>query len=196
METADQVFETNISIGNDLHRSEDQFYSSAIHLTDEAILSLKTAMEENRLKEDQFYFLSYLLSRPALSLKDVTVICLSLFTDGLSTTTPTILFNLYCLATWPEVQQRVYNEIAEQVKKQSGHFFRKWFVRCLMRSWSHRKLLPGLPCHVQYNDKEFQGCRPSRLLWKRRSGCGQMGLRCRATVSRCGIEEAGSGFWC
>ena len=59
---------------------------------------------------------------PALSLKDVTVICLSLFTDGLSTTTPTILFNLYCLATWPEVQQRVYNEIAEQVKKQSGHF--------------------------------------------------------------------------
>ena len=126
MEAADQVFETNISIGNDLHRSEDQFYSSAIHLTDEAILSLKTAMEENRLKEDQFYFLSYLLSRPALSLKDVTVICLSLFTDGLSTTTPTILFNLYCLATWPEVQQRVYNEIAEQVKKeQSGHFFRK-----------------------------------------------------------------------
>ena len=117
MEAADQVFETNISIGNDLYRSEDQFYSSAIHLTDEAILSLKTAMEENRLKEDQFYFLSYLLSRPALSLKDVTVICLSLFTDGLSTTTPTILFNLYCLATWPEVQQRVFNEIAEQVKK-------------------------------------------------------------------------------
>ena len=126
MEAADQVFETNISIGNDLHRSEDQFYSSAIHLTDEAILSLKTAMEENRLKEDQFYFLSYLLSRPALSLKDVTVICLSLFTDGLSTTTPTILFNLYCLATWPEVQQRVYNEIAEQVKKNSQDiFFRK-----------------------------------------------------------------------
>ena len=123
METADQVFETNISIGNDLHRSEDQFYSSAIHLTDEAILSLKTAMEENRLKEDQFYFLSYLLSRPALSLKDVTVICLSLFTDGLSTTTPTILFNLYCLATWPEVQQRVYNEIAEQVKKNNQDIF-------------------------------------------------------------------------
>ena len=126
MEAVDQVFETNISIGNDFHRSEDQFYSSAIHLTDEAILSLKTAMEENRLKEDQFYFLSYLLSRPALSLKDVTVICLSLFTDGLSTTTPTILFNLYCLATWPEVQQRVYNEIAEQVKKRTVRtFFQK-----------------------------------------------------------------------
>ena len=130
MEAADQVFETNISIGNNLHRSEDQFYSSAIHLTDEAILSLKTAMEENRLKEDQFYFLSYLLSRPALSLKDVTVICLSLFTDGLSTTTPTILFNLYCLATWPEVQQRVYNEIAEQVKKTVRTFFQKKKTVC------------------------------------------------------------------
>ena len=45
----------------------------------------------------------------------MTVICLSLFTDGLSTTTPTILFNLYCLAAWPGVQQRVYDEIVEQV---------------------------------------------------------------------------------
>ena len=75
-------------------------------------------------------------------------------------------------------------------KKTVRTFFRKRFVRWLMRSWSQLKLLPGLLCHVQYNDKEFQGCRSSRLLWKRRSGCGQMGLRCRATVSRCGIEES------
>ena len=95
--------------------AEDRFYSRATALCDEAIIELNKAMEAGRLAEDQFYFLSYLLSRPALSLKDVTVICLSLFTDGLSTTTPTFLFNLYCLATWPEVQQRVYNEIVEQV---------------------------------------------------------------------------------
>ena len=125
----------NISINTDnlWCRSEDEFYSSAIQLTDEAILSLKTALEENQLKEDQFYFLSYLLSRPALSLKDVTVICLSLFTDGLSTTTPTILFNLYCLATWPEVQQRVYNEIVEQVAfVKSPNFLQGKFRQILM----------------------------------------------------------------
>ena len=116
----------NISTNTlNLCRSEDEFYSSAIQLTDEAILSLKTAVEENKLKEDQFYFLSYLLSRPALSLKDVTVICLSLFTDGLSTTTPTILFNLYCLATWPDVQQRVYKEIVEQVVENIRTFLAK-----------------------------------------------------------------------
>ena len=91
--------------------AEDRFYSRATALCDEALLALNTAMEEESLGEDQFYFLSYLLSRPALSLKDVTVICLSLFSDGLSTTTPTLLFNLHSLAAWPEVQEKVFQEV-------------------------------------------------------------------------------------
>ena len=66
----DQAAAIIIALTN-LPRSEDQFYSSAIKLTDEAILSLKKAVEENQLKDDQFYFLSYLLSRPALSLKEL-----------------------------------------------------------------------------------------------------------------------------
>jgi len=99
-----------------LIEAEDRFYSSAIQLTDEAILRLKAAVEEDRLGPDQFHFLSYLLSRPALSLKDVTTLCLSLFTDGLSTTTPTVLFNLHCLAAWPEVQEKVHAEVEEQVR--------------------------------------------------------------------------------
>ena len=98
--------------------AEDRFYSRAIALCDEAMLALNTAMEEGTIRDDQYYFLSYLLSRPALSLKDVTVICLSLFSDGLSTTTPTLMFNLHCLAAWPEVQQKVYDEVQEYFPKQ------------------------------------------------------------------------------
>ena len=93
--------------------AEDRFYSRAISLCDEAMIALNTAAEEGTIKEDQYYFLSYLLSRPALSLKDVTVICLSLFSDGLSTTTPTLMFNLHCLAAWPEVQEKVYEEVQD-----------------------------------------------------------------------------------
>ena len=39
------------------------------------------------------------------------MICLSLFSDGLSTTTPTLLFNLHCLAAWPRVQEEVRREV-------------------------------------------------------------------------------------
>ena len=123
--------------------AEDKFYSKAIALCDQAILSLKQAVEENTLSPLQFYFLSYLLSRQALSLKDVTVICLSLFSDGLSTTTPTILFNLYCLATWPEVQEKVYQEIQDNVPKDepitsatlSNLPYLKAFVKETFRLW-------------------------------------------------------------
>jgi len=123
--------------------AEDKFYSEAIALCDHAILSLKEAMEDQTLSSDKFYFLSYLLSRPSLSLKDVTVICLSLFSDGLSTTTPTMLFNLYCLATWPEVQAKVYKEIKENVRENepitsqtlSNLPYLKAFVKETFRLW-------------------------------------------------------------
>ena len=50
-------------------------------------------------------------------MKDITVISLSLFADGLSTTTPTVLFNLYALASNPSVQDKVIDEINKIVGK-------------------------------------------------------------------------------
>merc|ERR1719259_900663 len=93
--------------------AEDYFYTEAIALVDEALLRLKEAIESKTLNSNQFYFLSYLLSREALDLKDVTVICLSLFSDGLSTTTPTLLFNLCALANLKnrEIQEKLYEEV-------------------------------------------------------------------------------------
>jgi len=93
--------------------AEDRFYSRAIALCDEAIIALNDAVESDTICDDQYYFLSYLLSRPDLSLKDVTVICLSLFSDGLSTTTPTMMFNIHCLAAWPQIQEKVHQEVME-----------------------------------------------------------------------------------
>ena len=79
-------------------KAEDYLHSNTISMVDEAILKVREEVEKGTLTDassDRFYFLSYLLSRPDLSLQDVTIICLSIFLDGLSTTTPTALFALY-----------------------------------------------------------------------------------------------------
>ena len=126
-------------------KAEDQIYGYAMKLVDDAILSLRDEIEKGTLTPDRHNFLAYLLSREALSIKDVTVISLSALLDGLSTTTPSgiyyeckngsvnmtrissplclqkitrklfyffpVLFCLYCLATDPRIQEKVYQEI-------------------------------------------------------------------------------------
>ena len=82
-------------------------------LVDEAILGLRDDLEKGTLTSEKYNFLSYLLARDALSLKDVTVICLSALLDGLSTTTPSVLFCLYCLSVNSRVQEKVFREIVE-----------------------------------------------------------------------------------
>lgn len=72
-------------------------------------------MKSNSLDENKFNFLSYLLSRKELSQKDVFIITFSLFGDGLSTTTPTFLFNLYLLAKHPDAQEKVSEEVRKYV---------------------------------------------------------------------------------
>ena len=97
-------------------QAEDNIYGFAMRLVDESILRFRQDLEsEADLPDDKYTFLSYLLSRDALSLKDITVICLSVLTDGLSTTTPSTLFCLYSLATDKRIQDRVHKEIVQVV---------------------------------------------------------------------------------
>ena len=50
-----------------------------------ALAELKGKTDRKELKDDDFLFLRYLLSREELTMKDVTTLTLSLFFDGLPT---------------------------------------------------------------------------------------------------------------
>ena len=94
-----------------LMQAENVIHGQGIQLVEDAIARLKQRTEAGDITEDDFYMLSYFLSKDQLSLKDVTTICLSVFSEGLSTTSTTLLFNLYCLAKHPQLQDKVREEI-------------------------------------------------------------------------------------
>lgn len=94
--------------------------------------------EKNQtIGEDQFNFIGYLLSKPELSERDVYIVCLSLFGDGLNTvrknfqqfiarkffeteklsfqTAPALIYNLYCLGANETTQEKLYDEIKSNV---------------------------------------------------------------------------------
>ncbi|XP_045600891.1 probable cytochrome P450 CYP44 [Procambarus clarkii] len=98
-----------------LHALEDFFYGVSIKFIRDAMDEIKALMKDNKLKDGQFNFLTYLMSRKELSEKDIITITLSLFSDGLSTTAPTLLGNLHCLALNPSIQDRLYQEIRTHV---------------------------------------------------------------------------------
>jgi len=87
-------------------------------------------LQKNELAaRDKFSFIGYLLSKEELSQKDVYIICLSLFGDGLNTvflyvyiincyylheilqTAPALIYNIYCLASNPEAQEKFRHEM-------------------------------------------------------------------------------------
>ncbi|XP_046569140.1 probable cytochrome P450 CYP44 [Haliotis rubra] len=98
--------------------SEDFFAGTGCRLVEETAKKIQTLVDEDKLTENKYMFLAYLLTQKELSFKDVTTITLSLFGDGLSTTVPAALFNLYCLAAHPNVQQTLVEEIRAVVPQQ------------------------------------------------------------------------------
>ncbi|KAK7102798.1 probable cytochrome P450 CYP44 [Littorina saxatilis] len=80
------------------------------HLT-AALGRLKEKTDSEIVGENELIFLRYLMSREELTMRDVTILTLSLLTDGLTATKPTLLFTLYLLASNPAVQDRAYHEV-------------------------------------------------------------------------------------
>ncbi|XP_048741993.1 probable cytochrome P450 CYP44 [Ostrea edulis] len=99
-----------------LLNEEDYFFRNGQKLVDETVGRIDNLQTQGRLEDGQFNFLLYLLSKKELSFKDVSIITLSLFGDGLNTTVPTLLFAMYCIAKNPEVQQKAYEEVREALK--------------------------------------------------------------------------------
>ncbi|CAG0880043.1 unnamed protein product [Cyprideis torosa] len=96
--------------------AEDFFHGETQKLVDSAVAEVEEGSAQQ--KNLGLTFISYLLSQEELSKKDVAIITQSLFGDGLSTTTPAVLFNLFCLATHPEAQDRARAEVLECVPDQ------------------------------------------------------------------------------
>jgi cytochrome P450 len=100
-----------------LLEAEDFFYRTATQYVDTTVNKIDELIQRNELPEGKYNFMTYLLSRKELSRKDVTIITFSLFADGLSTTVPALLYNLYCLATNPKVQEKAYQEVNSCLKR-------------------------------------------------------------------------------
>lgn len=95
---------------NKLVHAEDYFFGNGQKLVDETIEKINHLEKCGQLKDGDFNFLSYLISRPELTYKDVSIITLSLFGDGLNTTVPSLLFTMYCLAKNQRAQEKAFQE--------------------------------------------------------------------------------------
>ncbi|EYC08569.1 hypothetical protein Y032_0065g3618 [Ancylostoma ceylanicum] len=92
---------------------EDEFYREANLLIDDAINKLRGSSQS----EEEMKFASLLINRKELNVKDVAIILLSMFSDGLSTTAPMLVYNLYNIASSPNVQDELREEVNTVTKR-------------------------------------------------------------------------------
>lgn len=90
---------------------EDYFYSKGQKLVNQTFENVKKLMDSGQAIDGKYSVMTYLMGRKELSYNEISVIVLSLFTDGLSTTTPSLLGQLYCLSVNPDKQDRLYDEV-------------------------------------------------------------------------------------
>ncbi|CAI4227491.1 unnamed protein product [Auanema sp. JU1783] len=86
---------------------EDKFYAEAHVLMKRAISDIRN----NKIKISQQMLVGELASQRTLTEEDVKIIMLSLFSDGLSTTAPMLIYNLYNLAKHPDIQDEIRKEV-------------------------------------------------------------------------------------
>ncbi|XP_078670198.1 putative cytochrome P450 49a1 [Branchiostoma floridae x Branchiostoma belcheri] len=91
----------------------DQWHYVAAKLLKEKLARSKT--EEGKATESDTDFLQSLLSRDDVTFEEAMLMAVDLLGGGIDTTGNALMFNLFCLAKNPEVQEKLYREITEVV---------------------------------------------------------------------------------
>ncbi|KAJ1357409.1 hypothetical protein KIN20_015549 [Parelaphostrongylus tenuis] len=70
--------------------------------------------------EDEMKFASILINRKELNVRDLKIILLSMFSDGLSTTATMLIYNLFNIVRHPDIQDELRSEVNSVVGRLEG----------------------------------------------------------------------------
>ena len=73
------------------------------NMVDKAVANMQKLMDSKQLQEGQYIFLKYLLGRNELSYKDISMMALSLFYDGIQTVSSSEHLRIY------NIQYRIFS---------------------------------------------------------------------------------------